>query len=154
MTTTGRPPGRPANPPALSALRGGKDRGSGPHGSAVTSAPEPPPALRDAGREAWALYWQHGREWLAQTDRPLVARLCRLIDHAAELERVLNDEGLTAKNGRTGRSHAHALFNTWLGLSKQISALEAAAGFTPADRARLRFGATPEDDALARWMAQ
>jgi P27 family predicted phage terminase small subunit len=149
--TTGRPPGRPALPTALKVLHG-TDRGHpAPKGTTPAAMPEAP-NLGDAGREAWELYWTNGRAWLAETDRPVLERLCRLIDDAAAMRATIDAEGLTHVNARTKRSAVSALYNSLLGVGKQIASLEAACGFTPADRARLRFSGTAPEDPLERWI--
>jgi P27 family predicted phage terminase small subunit len=148
--TTGRPPGRPALPTALKVLRGTDRDHPAPKGKTPAAVPDAPD-LGLAGRDAWELYWTNGRPWLAETDRPVLERLCRLIDDAAAMRATIEAEGLTHVNARTKRSAVSALYNSLLGVGKQIASLEAACGFTPADRARLRFAA-PEEDELQRWM--
>ena len=151
MSRTGRPPGRPPTPPALKVVRGtAAKQTAGPAGDKLDGIPPVPDGIGDAGRSAWELYWRHGGSWLAETDRPLIERLCRLIHDAAELRATIEAEGLTVQNQKTGRSHVHALYNSLLGLEKSITSLEAACGFTPADRGRLRFAPEVEDP-LSRW---
>lgn len=154
---TGRPNGRPPKPTELKVITGNPGKRPirrSPAGTKPSRTPAAPVVLRDAGRAAWSIYWTHGRAWLAETDRPLVTRLCRLIDAAADLEAVIDTEGLTWKRTRRSpRSSIHHSFNNLLGIYKAIADLESRAGFTPTDRARLEVPAGSGDE-LDAWEAR
>ena len=149
-----RPPGRPRTLHEVHVMRGTRDHHPpGPKGSRPTRRPAVPPTLHTAGRRAWQLYWQHGRPWLAETDRPTVERLCGLIDDLAAIRAVVEAEGLMIVNPATGRSHPHAAHNHLLGISRAIERLESSLGFDPASRQRLRMERKDDDDPLAAWLA-
>ncbi len=124
-----------------------------PPGTKPRTIPPTPVGLGPIGSEAWTLYWTHGRTWLALTDAPHVARLCKLMDLADTCEKTLAEEGMLHKNPKTKRSAAHFLLSQLLGLYNTINDLEASCGFTPSDRSRMK--AEPEDqgDALDKWQA-
>lgn len=152
---TGRPNGRPPKPTELKVITGNPGKRPlrrSPGGTKPSRVPGAPTVLRKAGADAWTIYWTHGRAWLAETDRPLVTRLCRLIDAAADLEAVIDAEGLTHRN-RSRRSSVHHSFNNLLGIYKAIADLESRAGFTPTDRARLEVPAGSGDE-LDAWEAR
>ena len=152
-----RPNGRPPVPTELRILRGHpshsspKDRGV--RGAIPSDIPLPPPSLGAAGQAAWALYWQHGRAWLAMTDIPILTQLCEAHDEAERLAERIRAEGFTQVNEKTGRSFAHHLYNDLRGLRKEIRELWSLCYMTPTDRGRANAKPT-EVDPLAEWMAK
>jgi hypothetical protein len=153
--TTKKPGPRP-EPVELKLLKGNPGRRPLPSGSVAEKpldTPEPPAYLGPAGRDAWNIYWTHGKPWLAYTDIPLIRRICRLIDRAEAIEAAVDAEGLMHLNGETGRSAVHHSFNTVLGLYSRIADLEASAGFNPSERGRMNLKPATVDP-LAEWQAQ
>jgi P27 family predicted phage terminase small subunit len=133
-------PGPKPKPTELKRLTGNPGKRRPPTRITVlppTDAPPPPPQLAEAGREAWATYWTHGRAWLAPTDRPIITRLCELLDVRAEIAARMASEGLLQVSEDTGRSFGHRLLNDWRGLNRDIAELEDRCGLNPAERSRL-----------------
>ena len=148
-----RPPGRPPMPSELRLLHDPRSRAK-PQvaGDSPPTIPDVPDGLHPAGRAAWALYWQHGRTWLKETDRPIVERLCRLIGDAAVLREQVEADGLVHRQSRTRRATVHHSYNVLLGLSRAIERLEASCGFSPVDRGRIKVERDDSEDPLAKWM--
>ena len=149
-----RSPGRPPEQPAMKVLTGNPGKRpipDSPRGEKPDALPDPPSKLRVAGKRAWALYWRHGRMWLAYTDIPAVSRICRLHDIAATIEAKIEREHWTHQNPETKRSFVHPMLNNLLGVFKAIADLESALGFNPRDRARLKAEAEGPVDPLDAW---
>lgn len=144
-------------PTELKLLRGNPGRrpvGSAATGTIPAAVPEPPAHLGDTGRAAWALYWQHGRAWLAMTDIPILTQLCEAHDEAQVLVGVIRAEGLTHRNGETGRSFAHHLYNDLRGLRREIRELWSLCYLTPTDRGRANVRPATGVDPLDEWLAR
>jgi len=151
-----RTPGTKPAPTELKLLRGNPGRrplGDKVRGDLPADVPPPPPSLGLAGQAAWALYWQHGRAWLAMTDIPILTQLCETHDEAERLAERIREEGLTAVNEKTGRSFAHHLYNDLRGLRREIRELWSLCYMTPTDRGRANAKPT-EVDPLSEWMAK
>ena len=151
-----RTPGTKPAPTELKLLRGNPGRrplGDKVRGDLPADVPPPPPSLSSAGQAAWALYWQHGRAWLAMTDIPILTQLCETHDEAERLAERIREEGLTAVNEKTGRSFAHHLYNDLRGLRREIRELWSLCYMTPTDRGRANAKPT-EVDPLSEWMAK
>lgn len=148
-------PGPPTQPTELKLLNGNPGKRKlpdSPPGVKPRTIPPEPVGLGPTGKAAWLLYWTHGRAWLALTDLPHVARLCRLMDAAATMEAAIAAEGMLIVNAKTKRSAAHFLLSQLLGMYNTIGDLESSCGFTPTDRARMKV-TTDESDELDRWQA-
>lgn len=147
--------GRPSQPTELKLLRGNPGKralGSRVRGEIPKAIPRVPHGLGPVGRGAWALYWKHGRPWLAMTDIPILTQLCEAHDEAAALTATIKAEGLTTLNEETGRSFAHHLYNDLRGLRREIRELWSLCYMTPTDRGRAN--AQPEIvDPLEQWEA-
>jgi hypothetical protein len=148
--------GRPRTPTELKLLRGNPGRrplGNSARGEIPAVIPDPPQQLGDAGREAWTLYWTHGRVWLASTDIPILTQLCEAHDEAERLAVTIRSEGLTQLNDKTGRSFAHHLYNDLRGLRREIRELWQLTYMTPTDRGRANVR-VPEVDPLDEWASK
>lgn len=115
--------------------------------------PPVPAHLGEAGQKAWALYWQHGKAWLATTDIPILTQLCETHDEAERLAAIIREEGLTQVSENTGRSFAHHLYNDLRGVRKEIRELWSLCYMTPTDRARAQVK-VEQVDPLTEWAAQ
>lgn len=137
------PRGRKPTPVEVLKLRGSripKGRAVFPLPDRLKGAPDPPPWLSD---EALA-HWQELVPELAKHDlcckldaRPL-ARLCSMLARWDRLDDQLEREGVTVTYGDPARDHVHPLYRVLVGLEKQIDALRAEFGMTPASRQRLK----------------
>ena len=129
-------PGKRALPPA-------------PKPKLLRGVPTPPAELGPQGVAAWNRICTAARAWLGESDLMTLHQLCRLTDHAAELERVIARDGLTRESG-TGRAALNPLFNDLRGLYRQITDLASVLGFTPSDRSRVKVERSA-DDPLSAW---
>lgn len=145
--------GPPPKPTELKLLEGNAGRRPL-RGKAVgaipVDIPPVPEQLGTAGREAWALYWTHGRAWLAMTDIPILTQLCEAHDEADRLAAMIREEGLTHLNDKTGRSFTHHAYNDLRGLRREIRELWSLCYMTPTDRGRASVKPADEDP-LAQW---
>ena len=101
-----------------------------------------PPAFRDVEAvKVWnALAPQLvGLRLLASPDVPAFARYCRLAARFEQVEKTLDDEGLTyeseSSHGKLKRAHPAAMLS--MRYSRELASLEASFGLNPADRQRI-----------------
>jgi P27 family predicted phage terminase small subunit len=74
---------------------------------------------------------------LAETDKYSWFQLCRLVDHLAKIEIILNTEGYTIGSGDKTKKHPVAtLYNELL---KQFTSLCAKFGLTPFDKRKINL---------------
>ena len=101
--------------------------------------PEPPRALRAAGKAMWGRIWSAGAVWLAVlVDADMVLLLCEQIDERQALRRNVLRYG-----GRFDRAALRAL-------DKQIVHGLSVLGFTPTDRVRIGVAEVKVESALAK----
>ena len=112
--------------------------------------PAAPKDLKAAGRAAWRRYWEGGRAWLSMGDYDALARACRMVDRASELEATIEREGFTHVNPDTKRSAVHHSYNNLIGIYKTIADIERMAGLPATERSRVS-ATKQQGDSIDAW---
>lgn len=148
-------PGPKPKPVELKALEGNPGRrplGDKARGAIPAAIPDPPSTLGVEGRKAWALYWKHGRAWLALTDVPILTQLCEAHDEDARLRAAIKKGGLIKTNTTSNGQHVNPLYNDLRGLRREMRELWSLCYMTPTDRGRAQVKPA-EVDPLDEWAA-
>lgn len=143
---TGRPAGRPAKPAELHRVLGNPGHrslpvaplpGDGVEG--VSTVPNAPAHLGDAGVGMWEHVWQAGRQWLApEADASLVLLLCEAFDDYCEIrDQITSGKVERIYMTSNGSLVTHPFVGQLKDLRVQMTSWLSALGFSPADRARL-----------------
>lgn len=114
-------------------------------GGVGTPLPEPPASLQEAGREAWARYWQVGRAWLSnEAHHDLMRLLCEALDVREQLRRESQKRGTKLMvRGSMGQERVNPLFDAIDKADAKITDLFLKLRFQPAEQ-KQRPQATPK----------
>lgn len=150
-----RRPGPPPKPVELTLLEGNPGKRKpptvAPAAGKLSRLPPAPTGLGPAGRAAWKRWWEGGAAWLSKGDYDALWRAAKMVDRAAELERVIDREGFTHLNPETKRSAVHHSYNNLIGLYKTIADIERQAGLPATERSRVSARADSAGDPLDQW---
>jgi P27 family predicted phage terminase small subunit len=117
------------------------------------ASPRAPVGLGKPGRQVWREVWQLPR--VSAADRLSVESLARLADEAERLRAVLKADGFALKKPvQSARGevigeewYSHPANASLRGVGREMAALCAELGLTPASRKRLGLGVVPDDRA-------
>lgn len=97
------------------------------------TAPMLPEALNEVGAESWHRLWTHAHWLNPTTDLNMVLRYCRYLDLSAQLQAVVDAEGVTTTSTK-GTTMTHPALRELREVDTAIVRMEKELGLSPKSR--------------------